>query len=408
MNTKNIQFPNRKGDMLDARLEIPASGKAQSYAIFAHCFTCGKNINAAINISRQLSLNGIAVLRFDFSGVGESEGESKDANFSANLHDLESAAEYLKENYEAPKMLIGHSLGGTAVIYAASRIKSIEAICTLAAPFDPEHVKGLFKHKAGEIAEKGMAEVNLGSGKFTVSSEFIDDLEKHNTTENLENLRIPILIFHSPQDRIVDIGNAAKIYNSAFHPKSFISLDGSDHLLSSKKDSKYVAELIANWALRYFTSKGESHQLKTNEDVVVQLSREGFTTEVLAGKHSFIADEPEEFGGNDFGPSPYELLNAALGSCTAMTVKMYANRKGWPLEKVTVHLNHEKMHISDIPKPREKGGKVDHFFRYIDFEGELTEKQIAKLLEIANKCPVHRTLTSKNIQIITELRKESK
>lgn len=391
MAATKIEFQNEEGYQLSARLELPIDQKPHAYAIFAHCFTCNKNLNAVRNISRALTQNGFAVLSFDFSGLGESEGEFADTNFSSNVEDLVAAAAYLEKEYEAPKLIIGHSLGGAAAIFAAKAIKSIQAVATIGAPASPKHVQHLFQNSLEEIAENDVAEVNIGGRPFKIKKQFVEDLHSQQMPDLLKHLRKPILILHSPQDTTVGIANAAEIYSAAMHPKSFVSLDGADHLLSEKEDSIYSGNLIASWATRYIKSN-EKIVLKKAKQVSVRIGEDGFTTDILAGKHYLRADEPVSVGGNDFGPNPYELLLSSLGACTVMTLKMYADRKKWPLEEITVHLSHGKNYVEDCNTCEEGGAKIDVIEKSIEIKGNLDEKQIQRLLQIADKCPVHKTL----------------
>ncbi|MGB6037104.1 MAG: bifunctional alpha/beta hydrolase/OsmC family protein [Cryomorphaceae bacterium] len=401
MKSKNIKFKNKAGLTLSAKLELPITKPPQHFAVFAHCFTCGKNARAATYISRELTQYGFGVLRFDFTGLGMSEGEFGETDFTSNISDLESAAEFLKENYTAPKLLIGHSLGGTAVIHAAERIDTIEAVCTIGAPSEAEHVLKHFEDSREEIEQKKVSEVNIGGRPFNIGIGFIQDVESQKTAILLAKMRKALLIMHSPQDKIVSIDNAAEIYVAAHHPKSFITLDGANHLLTEKKDASYAAKMIGAWVSRYLPIEMENKE--PSEDVVVQLGSDGFTTEISAGDHVFLADEPEVVGGNNMGPTPYQLLNASLGTCTAMTLKMYAERKSWPLEKVTVSLRNSKLHVEDSSHPEGKKSKVEVFKRRILIEGDLDQEQRERLLEIANKCPVHRTLTESDMKVETEL-----
>jgi len=399
LKTRKIEFKNKAGFTLSAKLELPITRPPGHYAIFAHCFTCGKNALAATYISRQLTQYGFGVLRFDFTGLGNSEGEFSDTSFTTNISDLESAAEYLSDNYSAPTLLIGHSLGGTAVLHAAERLDSVEAVCTVGAPFEAEHILRLFGESRDDIERNKVSEVKIGGRPFNIGFEFIKDVEKQKTADILPKLKKALLIMHSPQDEIVEINNAADIYASARHPKSFITLDRANHLLTTKKDAAYAAKMIGAWVSRYLPEEANAQNL--SEDVTVQLGSDGYTTEISAGRHVFLADEPEDVGGNDMGPTPYELLNASLGSCTAMTLKMYAERKKWPLEKVTVTLKHSKMHVEDSSHPEGKKSKVDVFHRMINMEGDLDKEQKERLMEIADKCPVHRTLTDTDVEIET-------
>ena len=395
MNTKKITFNNDNNQQLAGRLELPVDAKPSSYAIFAHCFTCGKNLTAANNLSRALSNKGIGVLRFDFTGLGESEGDFSETNFTTNIDDLKAAAHFLKENYKAPQIIIGHSLGGAAAIRAARDIDSLTAVVTIGAPADPPHVKRLLKSSIEEIAKKGVASVNIGGRTFSIKKQFLDDLEKYELGDCLRNLDAALLILHSPQDRVVSIDNASMIYKAAMHPKSYVSLDGADHLLSNKEDSLYAAELIATWSSRYLQIPDETPDIKSDKQVFTRTGDDKYTTLVRTGKHRFIADEPEAVGGKDLGPSPYDLLVAALGTCTGMTLRMYADRKKWPLEEVRVHLQHSKIHSEDCEHCDDKNAKLDHILREIEVIGDLDDGQRKRLLEIAEKCPVHKTLHSK-------------
>ncbi|MCI5083985.1 MAG: alpha/beta fold hydrolase [Saprospiraceae bacterium] len=391
MPSQKISFENTAGEQLAARLELPVNQHPVAYALFAHCFTCNKNLTAVRNISRALNLNGIAVMRFDFTGLGESEGDFADTNFSSNVGDLVKAAEYLAEAHEAPSMLIGHSLGGAAVIAAAEHLPSIKAVATVGAPFDPGHVSHLFETGIETIEEEGIANVQIGGRPFTVKKQFLEDIREANLKNKLEEFGRALLILHSPQDLTVAIENAAEIYNAARHPKSFVTLDGADHLLTNKADSHYAGEVIATWAKRYLSLE-KKEALKPEKTVAVRLGAEDFTTEVMVRHHSLTSDEPASVGGNDFGPSPYELLTASLGTCTAMTLHMYARRKKWDLQEVTVHLDHSKDYAEDAEDTENPKSKIDHFDRIIEVKGDLDETQKNRLLEIADKCPVHRTL----------------
>ena len=394
MKTIKLQFTNAAGLSLSARLEQPVGQKPLAYALFAHCFTCGKSLLAITHISRALTARGIAVLRFDFAGLGESEGDFADTNFSSNVSDLVDAAHYLKANYEAPKIIVGHSLGGTAALLAASQVQEVQAIATIGAPADPPHVKHLFQNSLEEIEATGEAIVSLGGRPFTIKKQFIDDLEKNDLSKVVKSLKKPLLILHSPQDKIVDIVNASKIYNAAMHPKSYISLDGADHLLSKKEDSLYTGEVIASWASRYVDVEKETG-LNTERQVVARNEAgKGFLTEILASGHYLVADEPKDVGGTDIGGTPYDLLVASLGACTAMTLRMYANHKGIDLQEVKVHLTREKRHAPDAEDPENHATQIEFIDREIEFSGKLTAEQKERLLQIADKCPVHKTLTN--------------
>lgn len=401
MKTQRLTFKNKEGIELSARLELPIDNYPVAYSIFAHCFTCSKNLNAVSNISQTLAQSGIAVLRFDFTGLGQSQGDFADTNFSSNVDDIVAAADFLKKFYQAPTVLIGHSLGGAAVLMAAQKIESVKAVATIGAPSEPAHVSDQFGYKVDEIEKEGIAKVQLAGRPFTVKKQFLEDIRSTKLKTAIQKLKKALLVLHSPQDKTVSVDNASNIYLAAKHPKSFISLDGADHLLSRKEDSLYVGEVIASWAKRYIDIPKKS-PLRTKQQVVVR-TEDTFTTQIKTGNHAFIADEPDSVGGNDFGPNPYELLLASLGACTAMTLRMYANRKKWDLTAVNVHLNHEKTYSKAAKAAGEKGNpKQDTFERIVELEGDLDDKQKARLLEIANKCPVHRTLHGE-IEVITKL-----
>lgn len=401
MHTQKLQFENKDGELLSARLEWPVDRRPRAFALLVHCFTCNKDLKGLRNVSRGLSQEGIAVLRFDLTGLGESEGDFSETHLSSNVDDLIKAAEHLEEAYEAPSLLIGHSLGGAAAILASPHLKSIEAVATIGAPADPEHVTAHFGAALETIREKGSAEVDIGGRPFRFKKEFLDDLEVHHPENILGELKKPILIMHSPQDRIVGVDNARRLYEAAQHPKSYISLDGADHLLSKKADSLYAGRMIAAWVERYLPE--ESDGLSTDQEVLARTTDESLTTDILAGKHRFLADEPESSGGNDLGPDPYGLLMASLGSCTSLTLQMYAKRKGWDLQEARVHLSHDRVHAKDQEGTESQDGKLDRFTRHIEMEGELDDEQRKRLLQIADKCPVHRTLHS---EIVVETREK--
>lgn len=401
MNSVRIKFPNEQGHLLSARLELPVSGKPKAYAVFAHCFTCSKNLNAVGHISSALTGKGIAVLRFDFTGLGQSEGDFADSNFSSNISDLIAAYKYLEDHYAAPQIFIGHSLGGAAVLNAAGFLPALKAVVTIGAPADPPHVKHLFTSSMDEIVAKGEAEVSIGGRPFKIKKQFIDDLENTDANKRIKELNKALLILHSPQDATVGIENAAQIYTAARHPKSFISLDGADHLMTREVDSLYVGDVISSWVVRYIELPADA-PLETDDQVVVRTQENGYTTDMLVGGHTLIADEPADVGGSNLGPTPYGYLTAALGSCTSMTLRMYADHKKWDLKEVTVHLSHNKKHSEDCENCEKSGAKIDHFERVIELEGDLDESQRQRLLEIADRCPVHRTLHG-DVKVITKL-----
>lgn len=374
-------------------MEWPANQAPHSYAIFAHCFTCNKNLHAVRVISKALAGRGFAVLSFDFTGLGRSEGNFQDSNFSANVNDIISAAGFLKDRFNAPALLVGHSLGGAAVIQAAKDMDTIRAVATIGAPAEAEHVKKVFEEHLPGIESRGIAKVSLGGRPFLIKQQFVDDLRNHVITDVLNKLKKAILILHSPQDVIVGIDNAAALYQGAHHPKSFISLDGADHLLTDKADSNYAGEVIAAWASRYVGLPQKISLESEYETVALTGNREaGYTTLLKAGKHFITADEPEDVGGNNFGPTPYQLLASSLAACTTMTLRMYANRKGLDINEIKVHVNHSKRHVDDIEQNNEPAARIDHFERLVEIEGDIDENQRKRMIEIAKKCPVHKTL----------------
>ncbi len=403
MYSKKIQFKNRQGLLLEGSIDFPIDQKPLSFALFAHFFTGNKNFTAVRNISRALTRNRIAVMRFDFTGLGNSEGDFADSNFSTNIDDLIAAARYLEHHYESPKIIIGHSLGGAAGVFAANQIASIEAIVTIGAPAHPSHVEHLFEEHIEDIVVEGQAIIDISGRQFTIKKQFLDDLGNKDLQQLLSTMRKAILVLHSPQDTIVEIQNAKEIYNAAHHPKSFISLNGANHLLTNKEDSFYVGEIVASWAKRYVSFRKQK-ELETDKQTVVRIGRSKYRTEVAARSHSIIADEPKKYGGQDAGFTPYELLLSSLGSCTAITLRMYADRKKWDLDEVLVHLEHFKQHAEDSHDcSDDRTAKIDKFVRTIELHGNLTFAERKRLLEIANRCPVHRTLENK-IEIDTVLR----
>ncbi|WP_305044215.1 bifunctional alpha/beta hydrolase/OsmC family protein [Geoalkalibacter sp.] len=405
MRHEKMTFPNEDGEQLSAILNLPEDEKPLAYAIFAHCFTCGKNNLAAAHIARALSRRRIAVLRFDFTGLGESQGDFARTSFSHNLSDLRAAARYLETEHQAPALLIGHSLGGTAVLHVAAELPSAKAVVAIASPFAPRHALKLFGDAQAEIAQRGEARVEIGGRFFTIRKDFLADVESRDSRERLARLKAALLILHSPRDTIVAIDNAREIYQAARHPKSFVSLDPADHLLTDKEDARYAAEIIATWALRYLDLAEESERRPAALDnrVTARTGTQGFRTEIFAGGYSLIADEPESYGGEGLGPSPYDLLQAALGACTTMTLQMYARRKQWPLQSAVVRLRHEKIHARDCASCEEQNGKIDRFERELELQGDLSAEQRQRLLDIAERCPVHKTLHGE-VEILTRLR----
>ena len=405
MPAERFDFPNAQGQKLAALLDRPP-GEPRAYALFAHCFTCGKDVHAAKRIADGLTALDIAVLRFDFTGLGSSEGEFANTTFSSNVADLVAAANELRRIARAPAILIGHSLGGAAVLAAASDVPEARAVVTIAAPSDPTHVTGLFKDRLDDISAKGVVEVALAGRPFRISRGFVDDLAEHRLLERVADLRKALLLFHSPTDEVVAIENASRIFAAAKHPKSFVSLAGADHLLSRRSDASYVAGVVRAWAERYLEMPEIAPHEPESKAVVVRETRAGkFQQQVTVGPHRFLADEPVEVGGLGSGPGPYDLLLAGLGACTAMTLRLYAERKALPLERVTVELTHDRIHAADCENCETKEGMIDRIERAITLRGDLDDEKRRRLLEIADKCPVHRTLTSE-VDIRTVERRE--
>ncbi len=386
---ERLEFPGHDGGTLAARLDLPI-GEPQAYAIFAHCFTCSKDIFAAVRISQALAARGIAVLRFDFTGLGASEGEFANTDFSSNVGDLVAAADFLRETRTAPQILIGHSLGGAAVLAAAHEVPEARAVATIGAPSDAAHVVENFAADLAQIETEGRAEVKLAGRRFTIRREFLDDVRGTRLTDDVSALKKALLVFHAPRDEVVGIDNARRIFEAARHPKSFVSLDGADHLVSRPEDAIYLADVLAAWAGRYVEVAEPEH---VNTVLVRETGAGPYQQAVSVGRHVLLADEPSEVGGADSGPSPYDFLSIALGTCTAMTLRMYADRKKLDLGRVSVTVDHAKVHAEDCAEC-EKGrtGRIDRFERTISVEGKVAPDVRDKLIEIAGKCPVHRTL----------------
>lgn len=390
-----ITFPGSQGSSLAGLLENP-DGPPLATVLFAHCFTCGKDIAAASRIARHLVQRGFAVLRFDFTGLGNSDGDFSNTNFSSNVQDLIKAADYLREHHAAPSLLIGHSLGGTAVLQASSQIPEIFGTVTIGSPADAHHVEKQFSCDIDRIEKDGSAEVSLAGRKFLIKRQFIDDL-RADLDSRIGKIKGAVLIMHSPTDSIVSVNEAEKIYKAATHPKSFVSLDSADHLLTKAKDAEYVAQTVAAWATRYLGDVPPSKPAKARPvvkpgHVVVTEKDHKFAQSVFTDSHAWLADEPLSVGGSNLGPDPYAHLLAALGTCTAMTVRMYAARKKWPLTDVSVEVDHKREHGADCEACDKDTPQIDTLSRHVTLSGELDSTQRSRLLEIADRCPVHRTL----------------
>lgn len=401
--TERFQFTGEGGHQLAAALDLP-DGPVHAHALFAHCFTCGKDVLAAKRIATALATKGIAVLRFDFTGLGSSEGDFANSTFSSNVADLVHAADHLRETRGVPAILIGHSLGGAAILAAAGQIPDAKAVVTVAAPSDPAHVTHFFKDKIEDIRTHGKVEVQLAGRPFNIKREFLDDIAEHGLMAHVAKLHKALLIMHSPTDDTVGIDNATNIFLAAKHPKSFVSLAGADHLLSTKRDGAYVADVIAAWVERYVESVAAAPVVVPADgprNVVVRETRASkFQQTVTSGPHQMLADEPVAAGGQDTGPGPYDFLLSGLGACTSMTMRMYADRKSLPVDRITVTLKHNKIHAEDCAECETKEGLLDQIDRVISIEGALDADQRKRLMEIADKCPVHRTLTSE-VRILT-------
>lgn len=392
MPMEKVSFPGHDGHMLAARLDMP-EGPHLATALFAHCFTCGKDIVAARRIAKRLAAMGIAVLRFDFTGLGHSEGEFENTTFTTNVHDLKAAADFLAARGMPPGLLIGHSLGGAAVLRVAPDIDSARAVVTLGAPFDPQHVTHNFAKAHPSLRPDGVIEMSLGGRKVRVGSDFLDDVRGENLTRAIAGLNRALLVMHAPLDDVVGIANATEIFRTAKHPKSFVTLDKADHLISRPADAEYAAGVIAAWASRYLDLTAPPPPPGAPEGIVrvSEADPDGFLQDVQSGpNHHALADEPLAYGGTNKGMSPYGFLAAGLGACTSMTIRMYARRKGWPLDHVRVDVNHDKVHAQDAVHGAHS--KIDRFIREITLEGALDPEQRQRLLEIADKCPVHQTL----------------
>lgn len=406
MHRQDVKISTPHGNELAAEFELPL-GTPRGAALFAHCFTCGRNLRAARILAAALVDAGIAVLRFDFTGLGDSDGDFADTNFSSNVGDLVAAADWLRQNFAAPSLLVGHSLGGAAVIAAAPQIPEVTAVATIGAPSDPGHVVGLFSGAVAQIEAEGSAEVSLAGRPFQITQQFLTDVTEANMASTVTELGRPLLIMHAPGDTTVSIDNAERLFELARHPRSFVALDGADHLLSSAADATFAASVLTAWASRHVTTRATPSDdvlapAAEGEVVVTERDTGDFDQTIrIADRHVLLADEPLGIG-DDTGPAPYDLLLAGLGACTNMTLRMYAGRKGWPLEGVTVRMTHGRVHAKDCEECESESGQIDVIERELVLEGPLDDEQRTRLLEIADKCPVHRTLTSET-RITTEL-----
>ncbi len=397
MKRSRVEILTNEGLKLAGLMELPEH-RPHAYALFAHCFTCSKNIAAASRIAQGLAQQGYGVLRFDFTGLGNSEGEFSNSNFSSNVADLVAAANFLRDNYAAPRLMVGHSLGGTAVLLAAHEVPECKAVVSVGSPSSAEHVAKQFSCDIAEIEAKGEATVSLAGREFTIKKQFIDDLKAAEL--NIASLKKSLLVMHSPIDAVVSINEAASIFQSAKHPKSFVSLDNADHLLTKTADAQYVALTIAAWASRFINDADvkaveESRPTVAAGHVVIEEKDGIFTQDVFTDHHHWLADEPLAVGGGNAGPDPYEHLLAALGTCTVMTLRLYANRKKWAVGKISVSLSHSRDHGSDCVHCDDDHAQIDLIDRTISVTGQLSASEQNRLLEIADRCPVHRTLHNK-------------
>lgn len=399
MRFTKVSFENSAGQKLSGRIDFPLTSTPKAFVLFAHCFTCSKNLKSVDHISHAFTNLGMAILRFDFTGLGQSKGDFSDSNFSSNLSDLNDAYSFLEENYEAPQIIVGHSLGGAAVLHAGGAMPKVNAVATIGAPSSPDHVAHLLDSGREELEKKGEANINIGGRTFKMKKQFLDDIEQKGQEQKIKELGKALLILHSPQDTIVGIENAQEIYVEAMHPKSFISLDGADHLMSTEADAKYAGAMVASWAERYI-ELNDPKEMPEGE-VRTRIGEKGFVTEITAGRHNLIADEPPSVGGDDNGPTPYGYLLAGLGACTAMTLRMYADHKKIKLDEVDVKLTHDKVHKQDGENLESSKGKIDQITRKIKLVGDLTDQERKRLIEIADRCPVHKTIEGKP-DIITE------
>ncbi|MFK7964693.1 MAG: alpha/beta fold hydrolase [Burkholderiaceae bacterium] len=404
---QKVEFTNKQGEKLAARLDMP-DVTPRGFALFAHCFTCSRDTKGAAYIAKALSEQGFGMLRFDFTGLGGSGGDFGNTSFSSNIEDLLCAADWLRDNHQAPTLMIGHSLGGAATLAAAPQVPECVAVATIGAPFDPEHVRHQFEKDLDLIEQQGKAQVSIAGRPFTISKSFIDDLSGQPQHNRIKDLNRALLVMHAPDDKTVGVDNARRIFLAAEHPKSFVSLDSADHLLNSEDDARYAAQVMAAWASRYLPAvPAETADQEAVPSGLVRTRERGtgrFANTISTADHTLIADEPASVGGTNLGFTPYQLLQAALGACTAMTIRMVADRKQMPLEEITVDCQHDKVHAFDCSGCEETPEKIDRIEREVSFTGDLSEDQRQYLLGIADKCPVHRTLHSQDVQITTKLK----
>jgi len=405
MKTQRLRFKNSLGIELGARLDRPDIGVPAAFAVFGHCFTCNKDYKFIRQVSRALTEQGIAVLCLGFTGLDDSSGRFEDSNFSTSVADVIAPARFLADSYQPPALLVGHSLGGTAMLAAVPGLPDVRAVTTPNAPFEPRHIFHHFSEIADQIEHLGDAETVIGGKSYRITRQLLRELRERRMADAIHGLDAALLILHAPGDETVGIDNAGRIFEAARHPKSFVALDGADHLLSREADARYAGRLIATWAARYFECGAGQVTASEPDTVTTAIGREKYATEIAIGDHRLLADEPESTGGGNRGPSPYELLGASLGACTCITLRMYAERKGWPLAGVTVRLRHEKIHAGGCAECPDTPGRIDRIGCEIELAGALDAEQRRRLLEIADRCPVHRTLQD-HVVIDTRLRED--
>lgn len=397
MRHERVTFTNARGQTLAGRIDYPVTGDPIGFVLYAHCFTCSKELRAIGRIASTLAGHGLAMLRFDFTGLGDSEGDFADTNFTTNVEDIISAAHYLRDHHEPAEIVIGHSLGGAAALAAVPSLPGVRSVVTIGAPATPQHIERHIAEDLDKIRVEGSAQVQLAGRTFTIKDQLLDDVGAVDLAAAVGTLRRPLLIMHSPIDNTVGIDNAGDLFGMARHPKSFVSLDTADHLITDPDDASYVAEVLASWATRYISRDLRSHSqpdflVDAPKSVTTVRTEDGFRTEVVSNGFPLVADEPESVGGTNTGPTPYDYLLTALGTCTGMTLRMYADRKQWPLEAVTVELTHRRIHAKDCEQCETDEGTVDEIGKVLALEGDLDAEQQQRLLEIADRCPVHKTI----------------